>query len=619
MFQIRLATIFTVLILCFTLFTPHSLANQSQFSSTYDVTYKVNESGNTTVTQNVHLTNLTSDVFASEYVLRLSDTGIFNLHAIDRKGPIKITQEVQNGHEVIRFKFNEHITGIGKTLHWTIIYETSKIAQKNGRIWEISIPPPEISSNTKSYTIGLYVPPSFGLPLYLKPHPNLGASLWKISNDLKSGISATYQVDPKSGPPYQAYNFNLKYHLQNTGFLANTSQIALPSDTDYQKVFLKSLTPKPQKVTLDKDGNWIASYSVNSSSTLNVSASGSIAVFNHPQFKTSSKQDLSMYLQPKQFWETKNNSITQIAKELKTPEKIYNYVVKKLHYDPERITKRLGRLGAVKALATPTSAICMEFTDLFIALARAAGIPAREIDGYGFTSDQLRQPVSSGRDILHAWPQYYDTKSKSWKMVDPTWGNTTGGIDYFHTFDFAHIAFVTRGQSSVSPLPAGSYKIFKTEFGKQGQSRDIQIVPTSGVELNQKANLEITFDNYSEIITPFTKSLEINIKNFGPVISPSSKLQIKSSLTISPPTIDIAPIPPFGQKSYPVNLKANSPLEQGNAIISFELNGQKVNQSIKIIPFYKSPIFLVGGIISLVIISIITKITWSLFFQKRLR
>ena len=59
--------------------------------------------------------------------------------------------------------------------------------------------------------------------------------------------------------------------------------------------------------------------------------------------------------------------------------------------------------------------------------------------------------------MLHAWPEYYDTSHKTWVPVDPTWGNTTGGINYFDQFDFNHVIFAVNGESSTVPYGAGSY------------------------------------------------------------------------------------------------------------------------------------------------------------------
>ena len=148
-----------------------------------------------------------------------------------------------------------------------------------------------------------------------------------------------------------------------------------------------------------------------------------------------------------------------MALELKTPEAIYDYVVKTLKYDYSRVRANVERLGALAALKSPNTAICMKFTDLFIALARASGIPAREINGYAYTENPQIQPLSLVADVLHAWPEYYDKEEKVWIPIDPTWGSTTGGVDFFNKLDLRHFTFVIHGKDSVKPYAAGSYKL----------------------------------------------------------------------------------------------------------------------------------------------------------------
>src|SRR5258707_13577173 len=101
----------------------------------------------------------------------------------------------------------------------------------------------------------------------------------------------------------------------------------------------------------------------------------------------------------------------------------------------------------------------MEFTDLFIAMARAAGIRAREINGYAYTENKDSEPLSLVADVLHSWPEYWDKYNKEWILVDPTWGNTTHGIDFFHKLDLRHFTFVIHGVNSEFPLSPGSYKL----------------------------------------------------------------------------------------------------------------------------------------------------------------
>lgn len=67
---------------------------------------------------------------------------------------------------------------------------------------------------------------------------------------------------------------------------------------------------------------------------------------------------------------------------------------------------------------------CTEHTLLFVAVARAAGLPAREVGGLAY--GQVK-----GKPVLawHAWPEYHD--GKQWRAVDPTW-NEPDGVDGTH-------------------------------------------------------------------------------------------------------------------------------------------------------------------------------------------
>jgi len=59
-------------------------------------------------------------------------------------------------------------------------------------------------------------------------------------------------------------------------------------------------------------------------------------------------------------------------------------------------------------LDNTTNAVCLEYTDLFVTLARAAGIPSRSIEGFAYTKNSRLRPLSLVDDVLHAWVQYYD-------------------------------------------------------------------------------------------------------------------------------------------------------------------------------------------------------------------
>ena len=191
-----------------------------------------------------------------------------------------------------------------------------------------------------------------------------------------------------------------------------------------------------------------------------------------------------------------------------------------LEYD---YTLSSNRRGALTALALQKG-LCTEFTDLFITLARAAGIPAREINGYAYTTDTRLRPLSLVTDVLHAWPQYWDTSREVWVSVDPTWAKTTGGVDYFHKLDFNHFAFAIHGQADDTPVFTGknvkvsysSYKDYPNTILTQHWENPLFILPFVPAKFNlifdnptgQAVYLSpVTVPPFSRLSVPYTYTL----------------------------------------------------------------------------------------------------------------
>ena len=98
---------------------------------------------------------------------------------------------------------------------------------------------------------------------------------------------------------------------------------------------------------------------------------------------------------------------------------IHDWVAR--HVDPRPTP---GAVGAVHVLET-RSGDCNERTVLYVALARAAGLPARAVAGLLYRG---------GRFYYHAWPEVY---LGDWVAVDPA-------LDQFPA-DAAHVRFVVGG------------------------------------------------------------------------------------------------------------------------------------------------------------------------------
>ncbi|TSC53804.1 MAG: Transglutaminase-like protein [Microgenomates group bacterium LiPW_16] len=115
--------IFLFIFFIFNLWSSSAYA-ASEFSNAYDVTYDVRENGDTIVTQNVHLTNLTTNYYASEYSLTFGTEKIEEVSAWDGAGLLKV--DVKKGTDLtqIHVVFNERVVGQGKTLNWTLRYQS---------------------------------------------------------------------------------------------------------------------------------------------------------------------------------------------------------------------------------------------------------------------------------------------------------------------------------------------------------------------------------------------------------------------------------------------------------------------------------------------------------------
>ena len=437
-------------IFCFSFLFPINCRAISEFTITENIEYLLSLSGQATVTHQINFTNNLSQIYPTEYQIQISGLPLSDLSASDDEGNILTDFSSKDGLSLIKLKFNEAKVGKNQITTFKLIYKIADLAKNKGKTWEIALPQTIENSPTTSQ-VSLKTPSEFGslsfASIPAKFEDGLTQNITTFKNNSSSKILIIFGN-------YQLFDFTLNYHLKNPSPNKVTSEIALIPDTYSQSVYYQSISPPPKGIKIDPDGNWLAQYEINPSEELDITATGQVKTGLHlPQ----TNGNLENYLQPQTFWPISDPQIQSILGKVDTPRSIYDYVISTLEYDYNRLNNS-SRLGPIAALNNPQSSLCTEFTDLFVTLARAKGIPAREIQGFAYSSDQKIKPLSLNNDILHAWPEYYDSKLKSWKAIDPTWGKTTNGIDYFNNLDLNHITFVTHGLSSEYPLPAGSYQ-----------------------------------------------------------------------------------------------------------------------------------------------------------------
>jgi hypothetical protein len=148
------------------------------------------------------------------------------------------------------------------------------------------------------------------------------------------------------------------------------------------------------------------------------------------------------YTAPSQFIDSDHPGIAAATKPLlaesddETARNIFDFVVKSL-------SAKGGYEGTTVASAVLERGhgVCEDYSNLMVALLRAANIPARAISGLTLnklsTSDSAWEHAASSGS--HAWVEYY-TEGK-WHFADPTWGDGLAGSRYFGHSDGYHLSY----------------------------------------------------------------------------------------------------------------------------------------------------------------------------------
>jgi hypothetical protein len=558
--------LFVLVLLPFFYFTAKNANAQKEFIVDAQVTYELDKEGNTKVINNITLENIFPTLYAKSYTLTLDNIELKNVRAYQGNQSLKIEESEEGDKTNLKVNFDDILVGKGEKRNFSVEFDVDNFATRTGEVWEISIPKLSDETAFRDYKVILSVPTFFGNKAYMSPDPaeeyiQAGKNIYVFNKEAisKTGISAGFGE-------FQVFSFILNYHLENPLNKKAETKIPIPPDTAFQKVYYDKINPGPEEIEIDSDGNWLATFILSPRERLDITTSGSVQIFaTERSFMMPSIETLAKNTTSTQYWQKDDPVIKELSKDLNTPKKIYDYVTQTLNYDYNRVRPNVQRLGATESLKQPNSAICMEFTDLFIALARSAGIPAREINGYAYTENPEIQPLSLVADVLHSWPEYWDSKRNAWIPVDPTWGKTTGGIDYFNKLDLRHFTFVVHGSDPEKPYAPGSYKLGPNpqkdvfvNFGKLPEERNSELKLTA--EVSQKL--------------PFLGSeITVNIYNPGPValynLEPVVNLDNKAI-----PQTKISVLPPFSSYDFTVKIPFSFLGRNTPKSISIEANSE---------------------------------------------
>ncbi len=594
---------------CLALFSPKEIFSQSQQPASIDsqIFYNLRDDSYVEVVQRIKITNQLPEVFISDYKLFLKSVVPENIEVKEENinYPFHLNKD-KDGY-ILEIDFPDARVGKGNSREFEIRYHTHSLIKKIGEVREIYIPKLNNNNFFKTYDVQLKVPAYFGKLTYFSEEPaeTFGDKQYNMFYFRKDQIEKE-NISLGFGN-FQIFSFILRYNLENPLEKETKVKVAIPPDSFYQRVFYDSINPTPQKIEVDNDGNWLVTFKLKPRERIIAIAKGYAQIFPKPYpLYQPSKENLINNTKEDKYWETKDPQIISIASSLRSIEDVYKFVVNNLNYDYERAANKNERFGARQALGKKDSAVCTEFTDLFITLLRAKGIPAREVNGYALSEDPKIKPLSLTKDVLHAWPEYWDEKRSVWIAVDPTWEKTTGGMDYFQNNDLKHFSFVFHGESSTQPLSPGSYK-----FGAD-PSKDV-FVTLGGTPDFVNNKIEIS----AEIVrlVPLVKyKLIIKISNKGQsaVYNEATKVTFDGKINYEE---NVEAILPFSERNLEIDipfsfLGRNSPEKitiQYHGLVK-ELVGVKRKMVL-------GTVILLFSIIALILFYLIFRTTSFHFFQ----
>ncbi|MFA6005157.1 MAG: transglutaminase domain-containing protein [Patescibacteria group bacterium] len=544
--------------------------------TSYVDTYTINDTRDVLAKREITLTNTTATLYVSEYSFSFNNPGIIgNLSITEDTVPADFTQSLSDGVLRVTVTFKNPAIGKGTKKNILISYSLSGFLSDQGAYREMYIP---VSSHSeaeqlKNYRVEVDTPADFPEVSIAKPKLSSFANHRYVWDDVQSLAHRNIFI---AFSKKAFYKVELRYALQNNSPYAQKISIPFVPEGPYQKVYVESIEPPPSETSIDADDNYLGTYIMPAHEIIHVVYRGTIELtidsrqdvreYFQKQFN---KVGLGRYLTDEKYWNIPDVLIEKNKLDnLHNASDIYSFVTKTLSYDTGRINNDLARMGASWALENPSRAVCMEYSDLFIAIAREKGIPAREVVGYAVTNDSSLLPSSFFGDVLHAWPEYYDQTRQQWQHIDPTWGNTAL-VDYFTVTDLDHIAFVYHGKDTTYPLPPGVYKI-------RENTKDVYVLPVHEAPREERS-VEVIMPSTVEFSLGSTNKMAVLIKSKSNVFLYDIPFVLRDVVTkknLGSGTIDR--LEPYGSRTYKIAVDSKITTTGDGGTFEIVINGESV-------------------------------------------
>ena len=281
------------------------------------------------------------------------------------------------------------------------------------------------------------------------------------------GCETAVSSSTNQSPPVPTPTATIQYQIQQTLTIVNHGPgqpekhniwlALIGSVRPYQEVTATTITPDNYQLVSDEYGNQYAEFDLVDmlpDAEITITIQYDIAVHEIAYDLSDCQGELpDFYTQPELHIESNNPQIVALAEQLAEGqetacakiEAFYNYIGNTLVYSYN------GNNWGAQAALGPMGADCTEFASLMIALSRAAGIPARYLEGLHYFPEESEAIARTE----HAWLEVY-LPGIGWTPLDPTLGRSSLNRErYFARNTPGHI-IVTQGRTP-STLRGSSY------------------------------------------------------------------------------------------------------------------------------------------------------------------
>jgi transglutaminase-like putative cysteine protease len=377
-----------------------------------------------------------------------------------------------NGYSTVLMVDLGRDLGTGQWMVLRVDYVTSSNIDSVGPERRLSMNIVE-SGQIARVNLTVIIPEGFGFVSY-KPsfleEPDWGNGHVLTGAEGNAPLGTSYSLYVSYAEMAAEYCMTYEYTFTNIGTLAEYGaefEVPVFAEAPHQTVTQRTFSPDPLRSWYDDSGNIRARFKFD---TILPGESVKIAITYNirttmPALPDSASvgdledipQAFMAYTKGDEYWEIDAPSIAGLASDLtegrasvlEMAKSIFDFVVQNISYDYVKYNKVMSgitveRYGAVETLELGKG-VCEDITDLYVALCRAAGIPAVEVVGFTYNQDGK---LSQGN--RHAWAEVY-IPDYGWMDVDPTWelfgrleGRHVGDRMFMNSSEPSYLVWSTR-------------------------------------------------------------------------------------------------------------------------------------------------------------------------------